>query len=349
MLRVTKTHVSSRATGSAPSLRTRMRGAAAIGAALPVLLAACGSSDGVAEDGTWAPTKPVEITAPAATGGGWDTLARTSARLLEEQELIDQSVQVVNKPGAGGAIGWGYIANNAGDPHKLFVTSPPILLVPMAGDSDHDHDDFTPVARLATDYMVYLVAADSPVETFGDLAAEVSAGGFSIGGGSGPGSMDHVALAGALEAAGADPAEANYIPFDGGGEAMTALLGGHVEAAVTGAGEALGMIEAGEMRAVGISSPERSEALPDVPSLVEQDIDFTFDIWRGVMAPADLEQAQVAYYEELFGDLVETEAWQEESARLGWTDAYMGSDDFGAFLDETRDEFAEILTEVGLQ
>ena len=121
------------------------------------------------------------------------------------------------------------------------------------------------------------------------------------------------------------------------------------DAAVTGAGEALGMVEAGEMRAVGISSPERSEALPDVPSLVEQDIDFTFDIWRGVMAPADLEEAQVAYYESLFADLVETQAWQEESARLGWTDAYMGSEDFGAFLDETRDEFAEILTEVGLQ
>ncbi|WP_159942424.1 MULTISPECIES: tripartite tricarboxylate transporter substrate binding protein [unclassified Nocardiopsis] len=350
MLRVTKTHVSPSV--PAPGAFRRLPGvrAAAAGAALPLLLAACGTAEGgTAEDGTWTPTKPIEITAPAATGGGWDTLARTSARLLEEEELVDQSVQVVNKPGAGGAIGWAYVAGHAGDPHKLFVTSPPILLVPMAGDSDHDHDDFTPIARLATDYMVYLVAADSPVETFEDLAAEAGSGGYSVGGGSGPGSMDHVALAGALEASGADATRANYIPFDGGGEAMTALLGGHVDAAVVGVGEALGMLESGDMRAVAVSSPERVDAVADVPTLVEQDVDFTFDIWRGVMAPADLEEAQVAYYEELFADLMETRAWQEESARLGWTDAYLDSEEFGAFLDDTREEFSAILTEVGLQ
>ncbi|WP_082376702.1 tripartite tricarboxylate transporter substrate binding protein [Nocardiopsis sp. NRRL B-16309] len=351
MLRLTKTHVSPSAPGSGASRRTLGFRAAAVAAALPLVLAACGGTDegAVAEDGTWSPSQPIEITAPAATGGGWDTLARTSARLLEEEELVDDSVQVVNKPGAGGAIGWGYIANNAGDPHKLFVTSPPILLVPMAGDSDYDHEDFTPVARLATDYMVYLVAADSPVETFDDLAAQVESGDMSVGGGSGPGSMDHVALAGALEAAGADATQANYIPFDGGGEALTSLLGGHVDGAVVGVGEALGMLESGDVRAVGVSSAERVDAVADVPTLQEQDIDFTFDIWRGVMAPSDLSEAQVAYYETLFADLMDTEAWQTESARLGWTDAYQDSEEFGAFLDETREEFAQILTEVGLQ
>ncbi|GHC86822.1 tricarboxylic transport TctC [Nocardiopsis terrae] len=349
MLRMTKTHVSPGTPGSGPARRTPGFRAAAVGAALPLVLAACGSGSGTAEDGTWAPTEAIEITAPAATGGGWDTLARTGARLLEEEGLVDQSVQVVNKPGAGGAIGWAYVAGHGGDPHKLFVTSPPVLLVPMAGNSDHDHEDFTPIARLATDYMVYLVPADSDVETFDELAAQAESGEFSVGGGSGPGSMDHVALAGALTAAGTDPASANYIPFDGGGEAMTSLLGGHVDAAVVGTGEALGMLESGDMRAVGISSPERVEAVSDVPTLVEQDVDFTFDIWRGVMAPGDLDGAQVAYYEELFAELMDTEAWQEESARLGWTDAYQDSEEFGAFLDDTRDEYAEILTEVGLQ
>ncbi|RKS09562.1 putative tricarboxylic transport membrane protein [Nocardiopsis sp. Huas11] len=350
MLRSTNTHVSSNAPGSGTSRRSLIVRTAAVGAALPLVLAACGGSDdGVAEDGTWAPTEAIEITAPAATGGGWDTLARTGARILEEEGLVDDSVQVVNKPGAGGAIGWGYIANNAGDPHKLFVTSPPILLVPMAGDSDHDHEDFTPIARLATDYMVYLVPADSDVETFDDLATQAGSGDYSVGGGSGPGSMDHVALAGALEAAGADATQANYIPFDGGGEALTSLLGGHVDAAVVGIGEALGMLESGDVRAVGVSSAERVDAVEDVPTLVEQDVDFTFDIWRGVMAPADLSEAQVDYYETLFADMMETEAWQTESARLGWTDAYQDSEEFGAFLDETREEFAAILTEVGLQ
>lgn len=331
--------------------RARALRLAAGAAVLPLVLSACGSGDTASADGAWEPNRPIEITAPAATGGGWDTLARTSARLLESEGLVEQSVQVVNKPGAGGAIGWAYIAGNEADPHKLFVTSPPILLVPMAGDSDHDHTDFTPIARLATDYMVYLVRADSDMETFNDLVTEVNEnpGDVSVGGGSGPGSMDHVALAGALSEGGADPSDVGYIPFDGGGEAMTSLLGEHVDVAVAGASEAGGMLASGDLRALAISSPETVRAYPDVPTLLEQDVDFTFDIWRGVMAPAGLEETQVAYYEDLFAELMESQAWQEESASLGWTDAYQNGEDFGAFLDEKHEEFAEILSEVGLQ
>ncbi|MCY9783153.1 tripartite tricarboxylate transporter substrate binding protein [Nocardiopsis sp. EMB25] len=331
--------------------RARALRLAAAAAVLPLALSACGGEDGgnTNADGTWEPNGPIEITAPAGTGGGWDTLARTSARLLESEGLVDQSIQVVNKPGAGGAIGWAYIAGNEGDPQKLFVTSPPILLVPMAGDSEYDHEDFTPIARLATDYIVYLVPADSELETFDDLVETVDEGDANIGGGSAPGSMDHVALAGAIDAAGGNAAAASYVPFDGGGEAMTALLGGHVDAAVVGVSEAAGMLEAGELRALAVSSPEPVEAIADVPTLLDQDVDFTFDIWRGVMAPSGLDEAQVTYYEDLFADLLETQAWQEESASLGWTDAYQNSADFGAFLDEKRSEFTEILTEVGLQ
>ncbi|MFI6576345.1 tripartite tricarboxylate transporter substrate binding protein [Nocardiopsis sp. NPDC050513] len=347
MRRITSRFPSTPGNGPTRSQALRLAAAAAV---LPLALSACGSDGGTTNaDGTWAPDRPIEITAPAATGGGWDTLARTSARLLESEGLVDESIQVVNKPGAGGAIGWAYVAANEADPHKLFVTSPPILLVPMAGDSEYDHDDFTPIARLATDYMVYLVPADSELETFQDLVDLVGDGGANIGGGSGPGSMDHVALAGAIDAAGGDAAAASYVPFDGGGEAMTALLGGHVDSAVVGVSEAAGMLEAGELRALGVSAPETVEAFPEIATLLEQDIDFTFDIWRGVMAPAGLEEAQVAYYETLFADLMETQAWQEESASLGWTDAYQNSADFGAFLDEQRSEYTEILTEVGLQ
>ncbi|WP_232832258.1 tripartite tricarboxylate transporter substrate binding protein [Nocardiopsis sp. FIRDI 009] len=347
MRRITSPFPSRPGTGLTRARALRLAAAAAV---LPLAVAACGESGGTTDaDGAWEPNRPIEITAPAATGGGWDTLARTSARLLESEGLVDQSVQVVNKPGAGGAIGWAYVAGREADPHTLFVTSPPIILVPMAGDSEYDHEDFTPIARLATDYMVYLVPADSEMETFDDLVETVDAGGANIGGGSGPGSMDHVALAGAVNAAGGDAAGISYVPFDGGGEAMTALLGGHVDAAVAGASEAAGMLEAGELRALAISSPEPVAAYPDVPTLLDQDVDFTFDIWRGVMAPAGLEEAQVAYYEDLFAELMETEAWQRESASLGWTDAYQNSDDFGAFLDERRSEFTEILTEVGLQ
>ncbi|MDV6012996.1 tripartite tricarboxylate transporter substrate binding protein [Haloechinothrix sp. LS1_15] len=322
----------------------------ALAATGSLLLAGCGAEAG-GDGGQWSPGEPIEITAPADTGGGWDTLARTSARVLEDTGLVDQPVRVVNKPGGGGAIGWSYIANHTGDPHKLFVTSPPILLVPLAGESDHDHTDFTPIARLITDYMVYLVPADSPMESFDDLVEQWGSdpGSVSIAGGSAPGSMDHVALAGAADAAGVDASELNYVAFDGGGEAMTALLGGHVDAAVTGGGEATELIEAGEVKPLAVSAPERLDGMPDVATLTEQDVDFTFDIWRGVMGPAEMTGEEIAYYEEVLADMLQTEQWQQEASKLGWVDSYQDSAEFEAFLDESHEEIADILDEVGLR
>jgi putative tricarboxylic transport membrane protein len=98
-----------------------------------------------------------------------------------------------------------------------------------------------------------------------------------------------------------------------------------------------------------VSAEERLDSLPDTPTLTELGIDFTFDIWRGVMGPGDLGDDEVEYYESRFAQLVEEEAWAAETERLGWIDSYQGSAEFGAFLDETKDEFAEILSEVGLR
>ncbi|MDP3890997.1 tripartite tricarboxylate transporter substrate binding protein [Nocardioides sp.] len=323
----------------------------AVAATVALAASACGSSTADDDAADWTPSKPIEMIAPAATGGGWDTLARTTGRLLEENDLIDQQMRVVNKPGAGGAIGWAYIANNAGDPHKLFVTSPPILLVPLSGASDHDHTDFTPIARLATDAMAFMVAEDSPYESIEDVveALRDDPSSVSVAGGSSPGSMDHVAAAGAFDAAGVDASQLNYVAFDGGGEATTALLGGHVDLAVSGAGESTGLVDGGKVRVLAVSSPEQVPVLPDAPTLQDAGIDYTFDIWRGVMGPADLTDTQVSYYESAYQKLSETEAWQTEMEKYGWVDSFQGSEDFGTFLDEQQAEFEDILTDVGLR
>lgn len=325
----------------------------ALAAAVTLLVTACGDSGGGAAadaDGDWRPNRPIEYVAPAGAGGGWDTLARTTARVLEDTDLVGQRMNVVNKPGGGGAIGWAYMAAAAGDPHKLFVTSPPIILVPLAGESDQDHTDFTPIARLITDYMTYLVPADSPYTTIEDLFAAIGddPAGVSVAGGSAPGSMDHIALVGAAQAAGVDPRDVNYVPFDGGGEALTALLGGHVDAAVSGVGESIGQIESGQLRALAVSAPERVASVPDVPTLTESGIDFTFDIWRGVMGPPDLTDAQVRFYEQVFADMIALDSWATERDKLGWIDAYQDSAEFGAFLDEQKTLFESILTDLGL-
>ncbi|QVQ54560.1 tripartite tricarboxylate transporter substrate binding protein [Spiractinospora alimapuensis] len=320
------------------------------GFSVAVLATACGGDGGGTNaDGEWEPERPIDLIAPADTGGGWDMLARTTARVLEENDMVD-SIQVENQPGAGGAIAWAGIANTPDDAHRLFVTSPPIILVPLSGESEYTYDDFTPLSALATEYMTYVVPEDSELETFQDLvdAIDDDPEAISIGGGSAPGSMDHVALAGAVHAAGGEATDVNYIPHDGGGEAITSMIGGHLEAVVTGVGEAIPMVDAGEARMLAVSAPETLDDHPDVPTLNDEGIDYTFDIWRGVMGPPDITDEQVEYYEDLFSEMVESDAWQEERENLGWEDSYMNSADFGAFLDEVHEDSLEILDEVGL-
>ncbi|MDK1476793.1 tripartite tricarboxylate transporter substrate binding protein [Streptomyces sp. 549] len=324
--------------------------AAVTAASAMLLLTSCGE-DTAAAGGDWKPSKPVEYIAPAATGGGWDTLARTSSRVLDESGLVDRPMRVVNKPGAGGAIGWSYVAKFPKDPHRLFVTSPPVLLVPLAGESDQTYRDFTPIARLNSEPLAYVVKSGSPYKTFEDVAAKVKSSpkALAFAGGSGPGSLDHVGLAGAVQAAGADASKLKYVPFDGGGEALTSLLGGHADVAVAGASEVRGLARSGDIRVLAVSSAERSSILPDAPTLTESGIDYEFDIWRGVMAPKGLTDGQVAYWEKTFADMLKEDGWKAESKKLGWTDAYLGSKEFGEFLDEQNEEFTEILTDVGLK
>ncbi|MCE8032034.1 MAG: tripartite tricarboxylate transporter substrate binding protein [Halomonas sp.] len=316
--------------------------------ALPLAAASLAT---LAQAQDWTPTRSIEFIAPANPGGGWDTLVRTTSRVIQEEGLADQNFAAINVPGGGGAVAWAQIARDSGNPHKLFATSPPIILVPLAGTSRHDHTDFTPIARLITDYSIVLVRDDSPYGDLNELFEAIQEKpNLSIGGGSAPGSMDHISIAGLASAAGLNAAEVNYVPFSGGGEAMTSLMGGHVEAVITGAGEASGQLgEGSEVRALGVSAPERmGGVLADVPTYQEQGIDYTFDIWRGVMGAPDMPAEAVAYYEDLFAQMLETDGWQQARDQLGWLDAYQDSEEFGDFLDAQKTQFSEVLSDLGL-
>lgn len=299
----------------------------------------------------WTPSKSVEFVAPANPGGGWDTLVRTVSRVIQQEGLADENYAAINVPGGGGAVAWAQIARDSGNPHKLFATSPPIILVPLAGASRYDHTDFTPVARLITDYSIVLVSADSEYETINDLFDALKEDpSLSVGGGSAPGSMDHISIAGLASAAGLEASSVNYIPFSGGGDAMTNLMGGHIEAVITGAGESVGQLgEGSQIRALGVSSPERlGGGLAEVPTYQEQGVDYTFDIWRGIMGTPDMPEEAVTYYQDLFAEMLETDGWQEARDQLGWIDAYQNSEEFGVFLDEQQAQFSGVLSELGL-
>ncbi len=318
-----------------------------IACATVALLSTAVISTAIATD--WKPTQPIEYIAPANPGGGWDTLIRTTARVLQEEGLAEQNFAPINIPGGGGAVAWAQVAAKRGNPHTLFAASPPLILVPLSGASRFNHQDFTPVARLITDYSILLVRDDSPHQSATDLFEAIKARpSLSVGGGSAPGSMDHISVVGAAVAAGVEAAGLNYIAFSGGGEAMTNLLGGHVEAVITGAGEASAQLQGGQLRALAVSAPERMAALPDVPTYMEQGIDFTFDIWRGIMGTPDMPEAAVRYYEDLFQRMQQTEGWATARDQLGWIDAYQGSAEFGEFLDGQLEQFSSVLSDLGL-
>jgi len=297
----------------------------------------------------WQPRQAVEYVAPANPGGGWDTLIRTTSRVIQEEKLAPVNFAPINTPGGGGAVAWAQIAAKRGNPHVLFAASPPLILVPLSGTSRFGHKDFTPIARLITDYSILLVKADSPHKTAKDLFDAIKARpNLSVGGGSAPGSMDHISIAGAASAAGLPPAGLNYIAFSGGGEAMTNLLGGHVQAVITGAGEAQSQLKGGQVRALAVSGPQRVASLPEVPTLKEQGIDFTFDIWRGIMGAPGMPAEAVAYYQDMYARMLKTPAWEKARDQLGWIDAYQSSAEFGAFLEQQHKQFSTVLADLGL-
>ncbi|WP_017729544.1 tripartite tricarboxylate transporter substrate binding protein [Halalkalibacterium ligniniphilum] len=320
------------------------------------ILAACSGSnsspadaEGVNENGEWTPSRSIEFVAPAGAGGGWDTTARMLARVLEEEGIADQSFGVVNKPGGGGAVGWAYV-HNRNDPHHVFVASPPLMFIPLNGQSEFGHEDFTPIANLIADYGAFAVRADAKWENLSELFEDMVEDPTSVSviGTSSPGSMDHMQFVNFAEAAGVDITQIRYVSEQEGGT-LTALLNGSVDVLSTGVSEAVEQARAGEIRILGITAPERLEGefLSELPTGIEQGIDAEFVNWRGVFGPPDMTPEQVKYFEDLFREASESEAFAEIRNTYGWEEFFMGSEEYGQFLDEQKNEIQGLLERLG--
>jgi putative tricarboxylic transport membrane protein len=286
------------------------------------------------------------IVAPAAPGGGWDQLARELEREIESHGLAT-IVQVENVPGAAGTIGLAqFINDRRGDGRALLVNGLVMLGAILWNESPVSITQVTPIARLTGEYEVVAVPAASPHHDMQSLVGAVreNPAAVSWGGGS-AGGTDHILAGLIVAAAGIDPRRTNYIAFSGGGEAVTALLGGQVTAGISGYSEFAQHVESGRLRLLGVSAPGRLTpaagpqslaALADVPTLIEQGLDVELENWRAVVAPPgltdDQRQALIAMLDRLAG----SESWRATLARLGWTDSYLTGAPFAEFLDAER-------------
>lgn len=286
---------------------------------------------------------------PGGAGGGWDGTARGTGEALTKAGIV-ATATYENMSGGGGGKAIGYLIENAESNHgTLMVNSTPIVIRSLTGRFPQSFRDLTMVAGTIGDYAAFLVGKDSPINSFSDLvkAFEADPAEVSVGGGSVPGSMDHLVAAMAMEAAGQDSTKLKYIPYDAGGKAMAGLLSGEISALSTGFSEAVEMAKAGEIKIIGVTSAQRVDAYPDAPTLKEQGIDSEFVNWRGFFAapglPDDMRTAYIAALSKMY----DTPEWEEVRARNGWVNIYNPGDAFTEFLGKQEDVISALMKKLG--
>ncbi|HUR43912.1 MAG TPA: tripartite tricarboxylate transporter substrate-binding protein [Aestuariivirga sp.] len=296
----------------------------------------------------WAAMDNLTLIAPAKPGGGWDQTARSMQEVMQSSGIAT-AVTVENVAGAGGTVGLAqFVDKNKGDGNVLLVNGLVLVGAVITNKSAVSLTDTTPIARLTGEYEVIVVPAASELKTLADLVAKIKAdpGAAAIGGGS-AGGTDHILAGLVLQATGADAAKLNYVPFSGGGEALAAIMGGHVTAGISGYGEWEGQIKSGELRALAISSGARVEGI-DIPTLKEQGVDVELANWRSVVAAPgisdDQKKALVAAVDAMHGSV----AWKKILAEKKWIDLYMSGDEFGAFLMAENERVTGVLKTLGL-
>ncbi|NMR19056.1 tripartite tricarboxylate transporter substrate binding protein [Cellulomonas fimi] len=313
---------------------------------------AAGGEETSATGGGAAAAEPItqlEIIAPAAPGSGWDQTSRAVQAALQDESLAEQ-VTVTNVPGASGTVALAQIAPQTGKEGLWMASGLAMMTGIITNNADITLDDVTPLARMIGEYEVIVVPAASEFQTLDDLltAIEEDPAAVPIAGGS-AGSADHLFLGLLAEARGITPSDLNYVPFSGGGEATTALLGNQVAAGISGTGEFAAQIESGELRALVVSSLEPVSSIPDAPTLTDEGLeDLEFFNWRSIMAPADLPQETIDQYIATLDALQESETWQQTLTDNAWDDAYLSGEEFGTWLEEENTRVTEVLEGLGL-
>lgn len=319
--------------------------------ALLAFSASFAASQPAAAADTWQPTRPIQIVVPSGPGGGLDLVGRTLQSIITQEKLSKEPVTVLNRPGGGGTVGIAYINSHHGDGDYVTVQALPLVTNQITGISKVGTDDITPLAVLITEPIVFSVAANSSIKTGRDLVAQMRADptkvGFAVS--SSPGGQSHVATALVMKAAGADPRKLKIAFFDSGGQAITALMGGHVSAAATPSGVALGPSEGGKIRMIAVPSAKREDgALAAVPTWTEQGVPVDFSTWRVLVGPKGMSAPEIAWWDNVLKKVTASPEWAAALKRNMWTSDYKNSTQSAAFLQNQKSQLTPLLGELGL-
>ncbi len=323
-------------------MNTWIKLAAAISA---ITLAATAGAQG------WSPSRNVEIIVGSAPGGSNDRTARTVEKAIVDGKLIPTSLSVVNKPGGGSSIAFTYVSQKAADPHTLLIGTTALLTNHIVGRSKLNHKDFTPIASLFNDYVVFAVNANSPIKTGKELAAKLKENpqSISIGFATALGSHNHIAAGMLAKSINVNPRDLKVVAFKGSSEAITQLLGGHIDMVTTAAGNVSAHIAEGRLRVVGVSANQRfGGALASIPTWKEQGVDLVYGGWRAIVAPKGLYADQVAYWEGVLRKATSTPEWKANIQKNFWFDDFVTSAQFTKDIDKDYNDIRAVLVDLGL-
>ena len=299
----------------------------------------------------WAPQRNVEIVVSSAPGGSNDKTGRTVEKMIVEKKLIPGSITVANKPGGGGNIALAYVNQRQGDGHTLVVGTPSILTNHIVGTSPLNYTDFSPIVSLFNDYVVFAVNAASNIRTGRDLIERLKKdpSTVSIGFATTLGSHNHIAAGLLMKAVGGDARTLKAIAFKGSAEAITALLGGHIDLVTTAAGNVGVHVASGKLRVVGVAAPQRfTGQLADIPTWTEQGVNVVFGGWRAIMGPKGLTPAQVGYWEGVLAKAVDSPEWKQDLERNFWSNDFTRAEQFRKDLATDYTAMRSVLTDLGL-
>ena len=281
----------------------------------------------------------VKMMIPANPGGGWDTTGRALGKALMDSGAAT-TVTYDNKGGAAGALGLAQFVNGSKeDGNALMVMGAVMLGGLITGKPPVSLSQVTPIARLTTEYNVFVLPANSPFKSMKDVIDQLKKdpGSVKWGGGS-RGSTEHIAAAMIAREVGVDPAKINYVAFRGGGEATAAILGGNVTVGGSGYSEFAEYINTGKMKAIAVTADSRLKGV-DVPTLKEQGINVVIGNWRGVYGASGISAAQRKDLTDMVLKAVKSKSWTDAAEKNNWTAAVLTGPAFDKFVD---DDFAAL-------
>lgn len=299
------------------------------------------------------PSNP-ECIAPANPGGGWDFTCRQAGKTLQDLGLVSGTMQVTNMAGGGGGVAFAEVVNKRNDANNLIVAASSATSTRLAQGAypGNTMDQVRWVGAVGADYGIVAVAKDSPISTLPELLEMIKTdpSSVSIAGGSAVGGWDHLKVLIAAKKFGIDDVRTiKYVAFDGGGEAVTQLLGGSVQAFTGDASEAKGFVDSGDIKVLAVLAPERLEGdFASFPTAKEQGVDVIGANWRGFYAPGGMSDEAYDYWVNAIGTVYDSAEWKDVMAQNGLAPLNLRGADFQAFVADSVDSITTISKEIGL-